>query len=68
MWGPGPRSRSRLDPTQPGGANLRPASAVDTPNSLSVAATRAHDNPDERRTGILRGDLDRVRSECGRTI
>ena len=38
MWGPGPRSRSRLDTTQPGCVNLRPASAVGTPNSFGISA------------------------------
>jgi len=37
MWGPGPRSRSRLDPTQPGRANLRPASALGAAITLTVA-------------------------------
>src|SRR5664280_1590155 len=61
MWGPGPRSRSRLDPTQPGRANLRPASAVGTPNSLRISATRTQGIPDGRRPMTLRCDLDRVR-------
>jgi hypothetical protein len=37
MWGPGPRSRSRLDPTQLGRANRRPASALGAAITLTVA-------------------------------
>jgi hypothetical protein len=37
MWGPGPKSRSRLDPTHPGRANLRPASALGAVITLTVA-------------------------------